>query len=268
MSRTRHVALAMSLFLLCCVATFFTFRWISSTVVTARARTILRGKPYTMMQVTVAVGQEGSAKVTEQKTIAINQEGAEVWISTFPQHPESGSIRRLVRTDGRASIAFEQFAVKMTQYIPTKILAARNSFPDDAGPECRFSYEKDLGRSVLSGVTVSVSEFMPSNARRETVWRALDYACTPMAVRIEQLTDGRWNLLAESSTVWFKAGDPAPDLFDEAWFERLQEASPSEVLRRIAAATGIDAVKCPACYNPAALEEIEKQYYRNQTPQM
>lgn len=263
----RRLTLGAALFLCCGAAVFLLSRWISNSVVTARARTVIQGKPFTMLQITVGRGMDGTVKVTEQRTIAVNREGAEAWLSTFPHHPESGPIRRLVRSDGRATIAFEKFALKMSQYIPTRILAARNSFADDAGKECRFSYESDLGRTVISGVTVSVSQYQPAANRRETAWRALEYACTPMAFRIEELKDGRWELFAESTTAWFQPGDPAEELFDETWFGKLQESSPAEALRRIAAATGIDAVQCPACYNPAALEELEKQYYKHQTPQ-
>ncbi|MGC8881825.1 MAG: hypothetical protein ACP5UT_03250 [Bryobacteraceae bacterium] len=198
--------------------------------------------------------------------IAVNQDGAEVWVSTFPEHPESGPIRKIIRSDGRATVALEKFALRMTQYIPTRVLSARNSYAEDAGKECRFSYEADLGRSVLAGVPVSVSQY-ETKTRRETVYRALDYGCAPMALRIENLVEGRWTMFAESTTVWFKPGNPSSDLFDEAWFSKLQEASPAEVLRRIAAAGGVDAVSCPACYNPAALEELEKNYHRYQTPQ-
>jgi len=267
MTRSNRIFTGISLLAICCLGAFFASRWIASQAVTARTRTVIRGKPYTMMQITVGKGKDGKARVTEQRTVAVNRDGAEVWISTFPGHPESGPVRRIVRSDGRATVAFEKFALKMTEYIPTRVLEAGSSYAEDAGKECRFSHEKDLGRANVAGVAVSVSQYEPMKNRRETFWRALDYACVPLAVRIEELVDGRWELFAESTTAWFHPGDPPAELFDEAWFGWLQEVSPAEALRRIAAATGVSAVECPACYNPAALEEIEKRYYRNQTPQ-
>lgn len=255
------------MFVFCCVGAFFVSRWLATGVSAARARTVLQGKPYTMMQITLARGKDGSAKVTEQRTIAVNRDGAEVWLSTFPGHPDSGPIRRIIRSDGRATIAFEKFALRMTQYIPTRALNARSSYAEDAGKECRFSYEADLGRSSLAGVAVSVSQYEPTKSRRQTVWRALEYGCAPIGVRVEDLVDGRWELFAESSIAWFKAGDPPSELFDEGWFEQMQEASPAEVLRRIAAATGVDSVQCPACYNPATLQQLENEYYKRQSPQ-
>ncbi len=267
MTRTRQLWLSAALFAACCAGSFLVFRWVTTGAASAQARTVLLGKPYSMMQITVARGKDGVPYITEQRTVAVNRNGAEAWVSTFPRHPESGVVRRLLRSDGRATIALEKVALRMTEYIPTRVFNARNSYASDAGRDCRFPHERDLGRSELAGIAVSVSQHEPSRTRRETVWRALEYACVPVSVRMEELVEGKWELLAESTLAWFKPGDPPEEFFNEAWFDRLQEVSPAEAVRRIAAAMGVDSVQCPACYNPAVLQELEKRYYANQSPQ-
>lgn len=267
MAAIRRMSAGLGLFVLFCVIAFLVGRWLPSAISSAQARTVLAGKPYTMMQITVSKGKDGTAKITEQRMVAVDRGGAELWIGTFPQHPDSGPVRRIIRSDGKATIAFEKLALRISEYVPTRVLNASTSYAEAAGQECRFRFETDLGRTTLAGIAVSVSQYQLSKARRETVWRALDYACVPVSVRIEDLVDGRWELFAESTLAWFHPGDPSPELFNEEWFDRLREASPAEALRRIAAAGGVDAVQCPSCYNPAALQELEERYYRNQAPQ-
>lgn len=227
----------------------------------AQPYTLTRGRPYTLLLVTVAPGSDGRRHVTEQRTVAVRRDGTEVWIGVHPGQSYLGPLRRIIRPDGRATLAIERLSLRMTQFIPVRV--ADSSAEETA---CRAPYEADLGSGVVAGVEVRGALYEIPQKTRTLRWDAPAYGCLTLALRHENWVDGRWRWLAEQRVLWFRPGDPDPKLFDEALFRKMKEASPAQLIRRVAEVTGVSPADCPACYNPAAIEEWDRQYFRNQSP--
>lgn len=227
----------------------------------AQQYTLTRGRPYTLLLVTVAPGGDGRRHVTEQRTVAIRRDGAEVWIGVHPEQSYLGPLRRIIRPDGGATLAIERLSLRMTQFIPVRVVDA-----PAADTPCRAPYETDLGIERLAGVEVRGALYEIPQKTRTMRWDAPGYGCLTLALRHENWVDGRWQWLAEQRALWFSPGDPDPQLFDEAFFRKMKETSPAQLIRRIGEVAGASPADCPACYNTAAIEEWDRQYYRNQSP--
>lgn len=241
-------------------------RWIYSTAFPESKLTLIRGMPYTAMRITVAQGKDGRRRVTEQRIEAVRGDGAVVWLGYHPAQPALGPVRRIIRADGRATLAIEKLSVRLTQSLPVEIVEAGPAARLFRAPGCVSAGESSLGGDVVAGVAVRVARQETAQRIRTTFWRAPDYACLAMALAHEIWAEGRWQPYASQRTVWFRPGEPDPQFFDEGWIARMKEMSPAQLVRRIAEAAGADPADCPACYNPAAIEEWDRQYYRNQSP--
>ncbi len=221
-------------------------------------------KPFTYQHLTVAHDLAGRATLTEQRTVAVRSDGSEVWVGTFPNKPEAGVLRKVMWSDGRAATIVEKLGIKMSQYLPLHLQRSREKAATAAGPDCRFGNETSGGAIEILGVKTAVSHRQSSATKRDTVWRALEYGCAVMAIRYEVLDQGTWKLQVEAVPVFFRDGEPARELFDETYYDRLDEVSPSEANRRVLADSGITAEQCPVCYDPHKLETLDRQYYANQ----
>lgn len=220
--------------------------------------------PYTLEQHTVARTKTGALEVTEQRIIAVRSDGSEVWLGTFPGRKAMGPIRKIVRSNGWTTIALEKISARISQMLPAREQQARHEKVLDAAKECRFAYEKPVGTGTLLGIRVSVSEYSQSPDRRDTNWRALDYECAVIATRHERLRDGKWTVDVESVPVLFAGGEPKAELFDEGFYDQLQEMPPSEAQRRVYAALNITEAQCPRCFNPTTVEKLDSDYFSNQ----
>lgn len=264
MQNRHRIFWAVALALVLTGATLLTWRWVLARALPMQARTLIRGRPYTIMLITLVPGKDGRRHVTEQRTVAVNRDGAEVWIGFHPQNPTVGAMRRIVRPDGRATLALERFSLRLTQQIEVHVADA---VPRMGAGACRAAYEADAGDMVVAGVAVQGAVHEQARSLRTWRWDAPEYGCLTLAVKHEKWNGRQWALLAEQRAVWFRPGDPEPQLFDEAWFARMKETSPAQWIRRIAEATGARPEDCPACYNPASVEEWERQYWRQQPQQ-
>lgn len=245
---------------------FVARRWVFSRAFPGPMLTLMRGSPYTAMRITVAQGKDGRRRVTEQRIEAVRGDGAVVWLGYHPAQPALGPVRRIVRADGKATLGIEKLSVRMTQYLPVEMVDAAAAAKRFGAPGCTQPGETSLGDDVVAGVAVRVARQETAQGIRTTFWRAPKYACLVMALVHEIRAEGRWQLYASQSTVWFRPGEPDPQLFDEGWLARMKEASLAQLVRRMAEAAGADPADCPACYNPAAIEEWDRQYWRNQAP--
>ncbi len=239
--------------------------WIGSRAVQTKvlARTY-SPRPFTYQMVSIAPNSDGVPVITEQRTMAIRQDGAEVWLGTFPNKPEASPMRKIIRPNGYASTAVERLGLKISRYLTSDQASSREKIATSAGPACRFPYEKDHGETQLLGARVSISHRQQSDTVRQTVWRALDYGCFVLAARHENFDNGQWKLRIEAVPIFFQGGEPAQELFDESFYDRLEEVSPSEAQRRVQQAMGITPEKCPACYNPKQIELMDREYFANQ----
>jgi hypothetical protein len=266
MAWKRWLAAAAGMLLIAAGGALLLRRWIFATAVPPPARTLVRGRPYTMTLVTVAQDSNGRRHATKQRTVAVRGDGAEVWIVFHPGQPRLGPLRRIVRPDGRTTLAIERLSLRLTQYIPVTLRDA-GAAAGPRGPEaCRAPDEAELGSAVLAGVPVQGAVREAPGRMRTEHWDAPAYDCLTLAVRHEHWREGRWQFLAEQRAVWFRLGEPDARFFDEAWFHRLRETSPAQLVRRIAEASGVSPADCPACYRPGAVEEWDRQYFRNQAP--
>ncbi|MBY0374692.1 MAG: hypothetical protein K2Q23_11900 [Bryobacteraceae bacterium] len=222
--------------------------------------------PHTLETQTFAPDEHGQVRMTERRLTAMKSDGTEVWIGTIQARTGTGSMRRLIRANGFATTAVEAIGGKISQYLPAATRSGRATKATVAGPECRFSYEKSGGERTILGVRASVSEFQPSHDTRQAVMRALDYGCVVLGARHERLTDGKWTLNVELVPVLFKGGEPATDLFDEAFYEKLKEMPPSEAQRRLYSILNITEAQCPTCFNLQDLSRLDAEYFQRQSP--
>lgn len=263
MALKRRLSAAAGLLLIAVGGWLLLRRWVFTVAVPAPARTLIRGLPYTMTLLTVAPDRDGRLRATEQRTVAVRGDGAEAWVSYHPGQSALGPLRRIVRPDGRTTLAIERLSLRLTQFISVEVQEA-GSAPAPQG--CRAPYESDLGAGEIARVPVRGAAHETPGRSRTEGWDAPDYGCLTLATRHEQWRDGRWQLLAEQRAVWFRPGEPDPQFFDEAWLGRLRETSPAQLVRRIAEASGASPADCPTCYRPGEIEEWERQYWRNQAP--
>lgn len=256
------------LLLVACGAVFLMTYWVGSQYRSIRAAKTARppAVPYTLESQTIAPGDDGQLRVSERRLTAVRSDGAEVWIGSIPTKAGTGSLRRMIRSNGFATTAIEAIGAKISQYLPQSTENGRSTKAEIAGVECRFPYEKSGGESTLVGIRVSVSEHQPSATQRQTVSRALDYACATIGVRFEDLMDGKWKLAAESTPIAFIGGEPAGELFDEEFYDQLKEMSPSQAQQKMYAVLGILESDCPACFNLQDLNRLDQDYYRRQSP--
>ncbi|MCS7041863.1 MAG: hypothetical protein NZR01_03640 [Bryobacteraceae bacterium] len=264
MTRRRKLALAACLVAGAGGAGFLIRHWIVSRALPSRHAALVQGMPYTMTLITVAQSRDGRKHVTEQRTVAVNRLGEETWITVLPAQPAIGPLRRTIRADGRVLLAIEKLSLRMTHSVSVERLDRAAAAQRNGAPGCLAPQESEAGTALLAGVAVRGAVQETPGQFRTTRWRAPDFACLTLGLKQERWAGGRWEFLAEQRAVWFRAGDPDPQLFEEGWWERLRETPPAQLVRRIAEATGADPQSCPACYNPASIEEMEKEYYRNQ----
>jgi hypothetical protein len=248
-----------------CGGVYFTAKTLSSQAVKAQPGLGAGYIPYTLEQQTVAIGNSGAMEVTERRLVALKEDGSEIWISTFPNRPELGGMRRLVRSTGRMTVAIERIGATISQFLPASVIKAKRAIPSQAADQCRFPYETDRGVTLVAGVRVSTSEYLPGEGRRQTSWRALDFGCAIVKSRHERLIDGSWQLEVESVPIFFKGGPPSDDLFDESFF--FSEMTPSEAHRRMYDLIGVTPSDCPRCFNPRYFEFRDAEYWRLQHPE-
>lgn len=266
MPSRRRLAIGAAILIAAAGSALLVRRWVYSRAFPESKLTLIRGMPYTVMRLTVAQDRDGRRRVTEQRIEAVRGDGAAVWLGYHPAQPALGPLRRIIRTDGRTTLAIEKLSLRLTQYLPVEMVEARAAAQRFGAPECTSAGETALGGDVVAGVAVRVARQEVPRRIRTTFWRAPEYACLVMALVHEIWAEGRWQTYASQRAVWFRPGEPDPQFFDEGWIARMKEMSPAQLVRRIAEAAGADPADCPACYNPAAIEEWDRQYYRNQSP--
>jgi hypothetical protein len=222
--------------------------------------------PYTLETQTVQRLPDGERRVTEKRLTAIRGDGAELWISSIPSDSGPKLMRRLVTADGFMTAAAGASGVKMSRYLPASAMKGRRLLAGLAETGCRYPYEESLGEQMLVGVRVAVAVRQSSDTERRTAYRALDYGCAGIGLRLEDFVDGNWRLRLESMPISFVGGEPAEELFDPKFFRDLKEMSPSQSLRRMQGVLGVSEADCPGCLNFRDLNRLDREYRQYQSP--
>lgn len=252
-----------------CVGAFVATQWNSSRFSFQQAaKTVNRTLvPFTLESQTVAPGPDGVLRVTEKRVTAVRGDGSEVWVGTLFSENGSRAVRKMIRPNGWVTTAIEAMGVKISMYLPVATKSGSESLRIAAGVDCRFSYEESRGERQIAGIRVSVSHYQQSPTYRRTNYRAIDYACVLVGTRIEKLQDGDWRLTVESTPIAFRGGEPAVELYEEGFYDKLKEMSPSQAQLTLATAMGIPESDFPSCFNTQTLSELDEDYYRHQTAQ-